>query len=78
MPYGQCRVTFRNIYQAFIFITIRKPPITSTGTVRKSAVATAWSDPAWRRVRPPLVPLDDQAAAAVASDLEQAGFTFGG
>jgi 4-hydroxy-tetrahydrodipicolinate synthase len=44
----------------------------------KATVATAWSDPAWRRVRPPLVPLDDQAAAAVASDLEQAGFTFGG
>ncbi len=44
----------------------------------KATVAAAWSDPAWRRVRPPLVPLDDPAAAAVASDLEQAGFSFGG
>ena len=44
----------------------------------KATVAAAWGDAAWRRVRPPLVPLDDGQAAAVAQDLEQAGFAFGG
>lgn len=42
----------------------------------KEVLAQGLNDSAWRRVRPPLVPLAPDAAAALAADLDGAGFTL--
>lgn len=43
----------------------------------KHVLADALGDPAWARVRPPLVPLDAQGGEAVRRDLAAAGWAFG-
>jgi 4-hydroxy-tetrahydrodipicolinate synthase len=40
----------------------------------KSLIAAAAGEPGWRRLRPPLVPLGDDAAAALARDLAEIDF----
>lgn len=43
----------------------------------KRVVARQLDDPEWRRVRPPFVPLDDEAARALFDALAAAGFDLG-
>jgi 4-hydroxy-tetrahydrodipicolinate synthase len=45
--------------------------------VMKHLIADAEDDPAWRRVRPPLLPLPDVEAAALASELSALDWRFG-
>ena len=40
----------------------------------KAAMGHGWDDVAWRRVRPPLVPMDEAGTAAFIRDLEAAGY----
>ena len=40
----------------------------------KAAMGHGWVDTGWRRVRPPLVPLNDAGAGAFVGDLEAAGY----
>jgi 4-hydroxy-tetrahydrodipicolinate synthase len=51
----------------------RRPMIPTLKTV----VADAHRDPAWRRVRPPLMALPDAEAEALAAELAARGFRFG-
>ncbi len=44
----------------------------------KHLLADHRGDPAWRRVRPPFVPLSDEDGAALKRSLEEAGFGFPG
>jgi 4-hydroxy-tetrahydrodipicolinate synthase len=43
----------------------------------KHLIADAWSDPAWRRVRPPLLPLPEVETSALASELVGLGWHIG-
>jgi 4-hydroxy-tetrahydrodipicolinate synthase len=45
--------------------------------VMKHLIADARSDPAWRRVRPPLLPLPEVEASALASELAALGWRIG-
>ncbi|MGH6918193.1 MAG: dihydrodipicolinate synthase family protein, partial [Geminicoccaceae bacterium] len=46
--------------------------------VMKHLIADAQSDSAWRRVRPPLLPLPEVEASALASELAGLGWRIGG
>jgi 4-hydroxy-tetrahydrodipicolinate synthase len=50
----------------------RYPPIPALKTV----VATGLDDPAWTRVRPPLVPLPSERVVALLGELKDCGYTF--
>jgi hypothetical protein len=43
----------------------------------KHLIADARSDPAWRQVRPPLLPLPDAEASALESELAALGWRMG-
>ena len=45
--------------------------------VMKHLIADERSDPAWRRARPPLLPLPDVEASALESELSALGWRMG-
>ena len=45
--------------------------------VMKHLIADEQNDPAWRRLRPPLLPLPDAAARALESELGALGWRMG-